>query len=183
MVTCNRERLKTFTSSEIAVSELESSNCEQNLIDADFLDFRTEMDSLSFYEKTEWNMCEDLIYVQNEEALWQTIVGEIKTPKGALNNSIGQSNYGCEIWEYRGKVLNSLDISEIEYYIIQCCIKYAEVNNVINIETFIGEDKTSLFITLTLDSIYGTFDSHLRIPSAKRTEKEWKQSDYYFNRT
>lgn len=183
MVLCNRERLKTFTSTETMVSEIESSSCEQNLIDADFIDFKTDMDNRSFYEKTAWNECEDLIYVTNEEALWQTIVGEIKTPKGALSNSIGQASYGCEIWEYRGKVLNSLDISEIEYYIIQCCLQYPEVNNVINIETYVGDDRTSLFITLTLDSIYGDFDSHLRIPGAKRTDKTWKSADTYFNRT
>ena len=179
MVICNRERIKILTSDAVAVSELPSSDCTQNLIDADFIDFRTEMDNRHFYEKTDWNECQDLIYVQNEEALWQTIVGEIKTPKGALNNSIGQAGYGCEIWSYKGSVLDSLDISEIEYYIIQCCLKYPEVNNVINIESFVG-DRDSLFITLTLDSIYGAFDGKLRIPTAFRSDKSWRPADDVF---
>ena len=179
MTKCNKERVKIFTSDAVMVSEMNNSTCEQNLIDADFIDFKTNMDNRHFYEKTDWNLCEDLIYVQNEEALWQTIVGEIKTPKGALSNSIGQAQYGCEIWDYKGAILNSLDISEIEYYIIQCCLKYPEVNNVLHIETFVG-DNDSLFIELTIDSIYGNFDSHLRIPTAFRSDKSWRPADTKF---
>lgn len=179
MVICNRERTKIFTSDAVAVSEIKSSDCTQNLIDADFIDFKTDMDNRHFYEKAAWNECQDLIYVQNEEALWQTIVGEIKTPKGALSNSIGQAGYGCEIWSYKGAILDSLNVSEIEYYIIQTCIAYPEVNNVINIETLIG-DRDSLFITVTLDTIYGAFDGHLRIPSAFRSDKDWKPIDTQF---
>ena len=120
MVKCNRERLKEFDSQFTVLSDFDiEDNCEQILTDADFLDFKSDMDNRSFYEKTAWNRCEDLIYIKNEEALWQTIVGEIKTPKGALSNSIGQQNYGCNIWKLKGQVLDSLTIKEIEYEIIQ----------------------------------------------------------------
>lgn len=179
MVICNKERIKEFDSEFTVTSEIEGGDCEQILTDADMIDFRTKMDDRSFYELTDQNECEDLIYTKNEETLWQTIVGEIKTPKGALSNSIGQSTYGCEIWEYKGAILNSLDISEIEYYIIQTCIKYSEVNNVTNIETWIGDD-TALFIEVTVDSIYGTFDGHLRIPNAHRTDRDWMIADSKF---
>ena len=180
MKICNRERIKEFDSQFTITSELPvNSNCEQNLSDADMLDFRTEMDNRSFYEKTEWNACEDLIYTKNEETLWQCIVGEIKTPYGALNNSIGQATYGCSIWDYRGMVLDSLNISEIEYHIIKTCLKYPEVNNVIDIQSYVGDD-TALFITLTIDSIYGSFDGHMRIPSAFRSDKDWRLADDKF---
>ena len=105
MVVCNTKRVKKV-GTDIIFSEFEMADCEQRLTDADMLDFMTDMDDLSFYEKTAWNQCEDLIYVKNEEALWQTIVGEIKTPYGALNNSIGQANYGCRIWDYIGELLH-----------------------------------------------------------------------------
>lgn len=180
MVICNRERIKEFDSQFTITSELDiDSNCEQNMSDADMIDFRTEMDDRSFYEKTEWNACEDLIYTKNEEALWQCIVGEIKTPYGALSNSIGQNKYGCSIWDYKGEILDSLNISEIEYHIIKTCIKYPEVNNVTDIQTYIGDD-TALFITLTVDSIYGSFDGHMRIPSAFRSDKDWRLADDKF---
>ena len=182
MVKCNRERVKDFTSDFIFESEIDSTEkCEQNLTDADMLDFRTEMDNLSFYEKTEWNMCEDLIYTLNEETLWQCIVGEIKTPKGALSNSVGQSRYGCGIWDYIGEHLDSLTISEIESDIIQTCNKYPEVNNVIDIKSYVA-DNTMLLIEIALDTIYGLFDGTLRIPTAYISDKRWVSAGKKFIR-
>lgn len=183
MVKCNRERVKEFTSEFTVTSDFEvENNCEPDLSDADFLDFKSDMDNLSFYEKTAWNGCEDLIYIKNEEALWQTIVGEIKTPTAALSNSIGQQSYGCSIWELRGQVLDSLTIKEIEYEIIQTCLKYPEVNNVTYIESYVSDKDGALFVTLTLDSIYGSFDSRLRIPKALRSDKKWQRADDKFFR-
>ena len=165
MVTCNTKRVKK-NQNDIIYSEIEFVECQQDLSNADMLDFMTDMDGLSFYERTAKNHCDDLIYVKNEEALWQTIVGEIKTPYGVLNNSIGQSTYGCLIWDYIGENLDSLDIKSIEYDVIDVCLKYPEVNNVIGIDTYATEDVTMLLIVVTVDSIYGTFDGHLRIPTA-----------------
>lgn len=165
MTTCNTKRIKKVQN-DIIYSEIEPIECDQDLSNADMLDFMTDMDSLSFYEKTAKNRCDDLIYVKNEEALWQTIVGEIKTPYGVLNNSIGQSTYGCLIWNYIGQTLDSLDIKSIEYDVIDVCLKYPEVNNVINIETYATKEVSMLLIVVTIDSIYGTFDGHLRIPTA-----------------
>lgn len=181
MVKCNRERIKEFSSEFTIVSDFDNTDdCQQNLADADFIDFKTDMDNRSFYEKTAWNRCEDLIMVTNQEALWQTIVGEIKTPLGALSNSIGQQQYGCSIWELRGEVLDSLTIKEAEHEIIQTCIKYPEVNNVIDIQSMVDDKQGALFITLTLDSIYGSFDGHIRIPKALRSDKNWVLADSKF---
>lgn len=173
MVVCNSKRVKRVKN-DIIFSEMEMTECEQNISNADMLDFMTDMDDLSFYEKTAWNNCEDLIYVKNEEALWQTIVGEIKTPYGVLSNSIGQAGYGCGIWDYIGEVIDSLNVQSIEYEVIQTCNKYPEVNNVINIETLYGND-SALLIRVTLDTIYGEFDGHLRIPTAFTSKRGWKQ--------
>lgn len=174
MTRCNKDRIEILTSNEsVFTSEINVSNgCEQNLSNADMLDFRTNMDHLSFYENTEWNLCEDLIYTINEETLWQTIVGEIKTPLGALSNSVGQSGYGCSIWDYIGENIDSLMITEIEHEVIRVCLKYPEVNNVVGIETY-SADNDMLFITTTLDSIYGTFDGELRIPQSHISPKKW----------
>ena len=169
MIECNAKRVKKNDDNDIILSEIDIIECEQKLDNADMLDFMTNMDDLSFYEKTAWNQCHDLIYVKNEEALWQTIVGEIKTPYGALSNSVGQNEYGCLIWNYIGSNLDSLDIKSLEYDVIDVCLKYPEVNNVINIDTY--TDMHDLLIILTIDSIYGTFDGHLRIPTAYRSKK------------
>ena len=175
MIVCNSKRVKKVKN-DIIFSEMEMTECEQNISNADMLDFMTDMDDLSFYEKTAWNNCDDLIYVKNEEALWQTIVGEIKTPYGVLSNSIGQAGYGCGIWDYIGEVIDSLNVQSIEYEVIQTCNKYPEVNNVINIETLFGND-ASLLIQVSLDTIYGTFDGHLRIPTAFTSRKGWKRNN------
>ena len=174
MVICNSKRVRK-EKNDIIFSEIEMVDCEQNISGADMLDFMTKMDNLSFYEKTAFNACEDLIYVQNEEALWQTIVGEIKTPYGALNNSVGQGQYGCRIWDYIGKAIDSLNVQSIEHEVILTCNKYPEVNNVIDIETLYG-DNASLLIRVSLDTIYGEFDGHLRIPTAFTSKKQWKQN-------
>ena len=180
MPVCNTNRIKKGENSVI-FSSIEIADCEQKLDDADMLDFMTDMDNLSFYEKTAWNRCEDLIYVKNEEALWQTIVGEIKTPYGVLNNSIGQARYGCRIWDYIGEKIDSLNIQSIEYEVIQVCLKYPEVNNVIDIKTYTG-DNSSLLIEVTLDTIYDKFDGTLRIPTAYTPNKHWnRNSKKYFN--
>ena len=174
MEKCNNEWTQDFTSVMDFESDIDGyDNCEQNISDKDMLDFRTEMDNLHFYEKTEWNRCEDLIYVSNEETLWQTIVGEIKTPLGVLSNSIGQASYGCNIWSYIGENIDSLIVSEIEHDVIQTCIKYPEVNNVIGIDTYI--DKDALLMEITIDSIYGTFDGSLRIPNAHASRRNWRK--------
>ena len=185
MVKCNKERIKEFDSQFTITSDLKSTNdCEQDLVDADFLDFKTDMDNRSFYEKTAFNLCEDLIYVKNEEALWRTIVGEIKTPQGVLNNSIGQQSYGCSIWEFRGQILDSLTVKEIEYEIIRTCLRYPEINNVIHIESYIDDKEGALFVTLTLDTIYGSFDGHIAIPNAFRSDKNWQLADAkFFNKS
>ena len=63
MVLCNRERVKEFNSQFTVTSDIETKDeCSQNLTDADFIDYKSRMDNLSFYEKTDWNACEDLIY-------------------------------------------------------------------------------------------------------------------------
>lgn len=181
MVKCNRERVKDFNSYFVATSDYDvETSCEQILTNADFLDFKSDMDNRSFYEKTAWNHCEDLIYVKNEEALWQTIVGEIKTPLGALSNSIGQQSYGCSIWNLKGEVLDSLTIKEAEYELIQTCLRYPEVNNVTNIESYVADKDGALYVTMTLDSIYGSFDGLLRIPNALRSDKPWVPADDKF---
>lgn len=180
MVKCNKERIKDFTSDFVVTSDIEIiENCEQNLSNADMLDFRTNMDNLSFYEKTAWNMCDDLIYDINEQALWTAIVGEIKTPKGVLSNSVGQSNYGCEIWDYIGEGLDSLTISEIEHDVINICNRYPEVNNVIGINSYVA-DRNMLLIELTLDTIYGEYSGKIHIPTAKVSNKNWKSADEIF---
>ena len=63
---CNTKRVKKDKDNgDIIFSEIDVIECEQNLDNADMLDFMTNMDNLSFYEKTAWNHCDDLIYVKN----------------------------------------------------------------------------------------------------------------------
>ena len=145
MVRCNKELIKTVDS-DIIDSDITPKRCDENsLVNADLMDFRTDMDDgRAFYEKTDF-VCEDLFMTSNEETLWSAIVGEIKTPKGALSNSVGQRNYGCEIWEYRGQNMDSLMVQEMEHYIIKTCTKYPEVKNVIQIKTKVGNQHSLSF--------------------------------------
>lgn len=188
MVICNRERVKTIESSEIDsdlsfCKEKQSKCCDNLLENPDIIDIRTDMDRLSFYEKTDigWP-CEDVWLIANEECLWQCIVGEVKTPYGVLSNSIGQAKYGCKIWDLLGQRLDSNDVREFEIFIIETCLKYSEVRNVTNIETKIADDVSSLLCYITIDSIYGVFDGEIRIPNVKPSRKNWISSKKMFHR-
>lgn len=182
MPICNKELIKTIESEDL--DELESDfdeiKCQNLTPDADMIDFRTQMDQLSFYEKTDFEPCKDLWMVSNEECLWQCIVGEVKTPYRALSNSLGQMNYGCKIWNLMGQNVDHLLVKDFESYIIETCLKYPEVRNVIAIDTKIGEDTGSFLCEITIDSIYGNFDGTIRIPRAKPTKKKWTSSKEFF---
>lgn len=179
---CNAEVIKVIESDELDEidSEFDEITCQNINPNADMLDFRTDMDELSFMEKTDFQPCKDLWMISDEECLWQCIVGEIKTPYRSLSNSIGQMNYGCQIWKLVGKNVDPLDIKDFEYYIIQTCLKYPEVNNVTHIETRIGSKSKSFLCNITIDSIYGTFTGVTRIPRSFPTQQRWVSSKNYF---
>ena len=173
MVVCNRERVKTIESEVTVISEEPvKSNCQQNLSNADIIDYRTKMDTLSFYEKADFDPCDDLMLISNEECLWQCIVGEVKTPYGDLRNSVGQSTYGCRIWNLIGENVDSLMIKEFKSYIIETCLKYPEVNNDIKVG-----NKNIFFCAIKIDSVYGVFDGSMRIPFSYPSNVNWKDAD------
>lgn len=182
MVTCNRNIIKTIESENIddVISDFDEITCQNLNPNADMLDFRTDMDQLHFFEKTDFEPCKDLWMVSDEECLWQCIVGEIKTPYRSLSNSLGQLNYGCKIWNMIGRKIDPLEIKDFESYIIETCLKYPEVNNVTHIDTKIGSDSGSFLCNITIDSIYGTFDGVTRIPKALPTKKTWTTKNKYF---
>ena len=55
MVTCNRNIIKTIESENIddVISDFNETTCQNLNPNADMLDFRTDMDQLHFFEKTE----------------------------------------------------------------------------------------------------------------------------------
>lgn len=185
MVICNKERIKEINStiditSEEDICDKKKDHCCQNILNnPDMVDFRTKMDQRHFYEKTDYP-CDDLWLIANEECLWQCLVGEIKTPFRALSNSVGQQNYGCKIWDLMGENIDSLLVKEFESLIIETCLKYSEVRNVININTKIGS-LDSFLVEITIDSIYGTFDGVMRIPHALPSDKKWVDADALFH--
>lgn len=183
MTICNKELIKTIKSDELDPIEIDSDinirNCQNRNENADMMDFRVDMDQVHFYEKTDFEPCKDLWMIDNEECLWQCIVGEVKTPFRALSNSLGQYNYGCRIWEKIGQRMDDLDIKEFESYIIETCLKYPEVRNVIDIDTKIGEQTKALLCEIVIDSIYGTFTGVTRIPQAKPTRQNWVSNRNY----
>lgn len=182
MVTCNREIIQTLESEEIdeIESDFNQRTCQNINPNADMLDFRTDMDQLSFYEKTDFDPCNDLWMISDAECLWQCIVGEVKTPYRSLAHSLGQLNYGCQIWKMIGQNLDALDIKTFEHYIIETCLKYPEVNNVTYIETKIGQQSGTLLCNIIIDSIYGSFDGSIRIPKSFPTKQTWTSSKKYF---
>ena len=73
MVTCNRNIIKTIESENIddVISDFDETTCQNLNPNADMLDFRTDMDQLHFFEKTDFEPCKDLWMISDEECLWQ----------------------------------------------------------------------------------------------------------------
>lgn len=110
-----------------------------------------------YYEKflvkgSELRMCED------HYAVWQAVVGEIKTKKGECLG-IGLENYGCDIWRVLGETIDDLIIKEIEKYIDEIPPKYPQVKDFKLQEAIEYKDGTLLLILILETEFQRTTES------------------------
>jgi hypothetical protein len=95
----------------------------------------------------------DINIIQDAHALWQTIVEEIKTPQGSVK-SWGNEEYGTELLEYIGVIMDELTANQIAYICEECATKYVEVTSAQCDVNLKRKDKRIEF-TLSVVSIYG----------------------------
>jgi hypothetical protein len=127
------------------------------------------MGALDFDEQTVIES-DDIIILENEEALWQGIVGVLHTPKGKIDG-VGLENYGSRLLTLRGMKL-TYHIAELAKVFIEETIPQfqGKVNSFpridINIPSNLQNDNYGRFtmrIDITVDSIYGLFHRTLYI--------------------
>lgn len=114
---------------------------------------------------------DDIIVLQNEEALWQGIAGCLHTPKGRIDG-VGLENYGSHLLELRGQPLNGHLVELGKIYIREIIPQlqgYVKDFPVIEIRKPSRENdydwsaRFSMEIYLEVDSVFGYFNRMLYI--------------------
>src|SRR5574344_2955614 len=163
---CNRDRIQNGLSD---VNEPDSDvrcqgKCCVDDLSAkkDIQDILTDLHAAGRGEVTDFSSCDnDISLVEDEEALWQALIGEIKTPLGVLP-SVNQNKYGCQIWDLMGDKIDDLFEETFRFYILKMCQQYPEIISVPVIGIRYG-DKGSLALEMTVNSIYGDFTGKERL--------------------
>jgi len=93
--------------------------------------------------------------VEDKVALWQALVGEIKTRPGEVQG-VGLTNYGCEIYKILGEPINNLVVKDVEYYINALTPRYPEVRS-LEVDTFLEHHDGRIELIILVDSIFGRF--------------------------
>lgn len=99
----------------------------------------------------------DVIGIKDKYALWQGIVGEIKTRKGELQG-VDTEDYGCDIWKFLGRNITKVFRDQIELCIKELVPKYEEVSDieVLSIkDTRDGYVKLNLLVKSNLGDVDG----------------------------
>ena len=65
--------------------------------------------------------------IKNRYALWQGVVGEIKTRKGECRG-VGTESYGCDIWLAKGENIDPILLDQISMYIKDLERRYADID-------------------------------------------------------
>ena|SRR5574344_1631797 len=163
---CNRDRIQDGISDVYeAGSEIDCYGkcCVDDLTSkGDIQDLLTDLHPEGWGEITDFDACDnDISLVEDEEALWQALIGEIKTPLGVLP-SIGQNTYGCQIWDLMGEKIDGNFEQTFTFYIKKMCNQYPEIISVPFVKLRYG-DKGSLALEMTVNSIYGDFTGKERL--------------------
>lgn len=110
---------------------------------------------------------DDITILKNQEALWQCIVGVLKTPTGYVDGTTLEG-YGSELLRLRGQNLN-YHLRELAKVYINNTIPQFEgrVYSFPQIEISQPKDfprsRFTMIIRMTVDSIYGSFNRTLYI--------------------
>jgi hypothetical protein len=99
--------------------------------------------------------------VEDRVALWQALVGEIKTRPGEVQGE-GLTNYGCDIYKILGQPVDTLIVKDVEYYINALAPKYSEIRS-LSVDTFLEYRNGRIKITILVDSIFGRFKESVTI--------------------
>ena len=103
----------------------------------------------------------EFFLLEDEEALWNALAGEIKTKVGECK-CVGLETYGCEIWRILGQNLDELVIKEVEAYIEALVPRYQEIN-ALTLEEMIKYKNGSVNVLIEIDSVFGRFQRGLLI--------------------
>lgn len=108
----------------------------------------------------------DIVILENVEALWQGIVGVLHTPKGAIDG-VGLEKYGSQLLSLRGMNLTP-EIKELAKMYIQDTVpqyqnkvrKFTKIiiTNPSSKQPYDKLGRFSMKIELEVDSVYGRFN-------------------------
>jgi phage baseplate assembly protein W len=129
-------------------------------------DIKMRIDNNSFYEYT-MNRGSDLLFCQNNYALWQAFEGELKTPLGECRGINLVNNYGSRLYTLIGENIDYMSTpSEVQGMIQEVANRYTEIKSV---NTNIDPDEWSkgiISVKITLVTIFGQITENFTLTTA-----------------
>jgi len=99
----------------------------------------------------------DVVQVKDKYALWQALVGELKTKKGECQGT-GMENYGSDIWMVLGQNINQMTLDQANVYIDEFRVKYPYIQEIsvidgVNLKS--GDVRLSIRVLSTFGNLEG----------------------------
>lgn len=113
------------------------------------------------YEESVIVKASDFSMINNKHALWQAIVGELKTRKGECQG-VGLESYGCNLHKFLGQNIDSHTMKEIDHEILSITPRYPMVDRMETTNAFRQKDG-SIAIKLTVYSDFGKLEGGFSI--------------------
>jgi hypothetical protein len=95
----------------------------------------------------------DFLNIEDQEALQQAVIGELKTRQGTCYG-VGLEDYGSKLYQILGQNIDDLVVKEVQDYVKDVANKYSQINS-ISIEELITYSDGSVDMKITIDSIFG----------------------------
>lgn len=114
-----------------------------------------------FIEYTETKNDRDVVMIKDARALWQGIVGAIKTRPGELKG-VATENFGCGIWNLLGMPMTGLVQDQIEFYVKETVKAFDDVDDIHFLELKATREG-NVRMRLEINSRFGRFEGDLLV--------------------
>lgn len=105
----------------------------------------------------------DLRIVTNKRALWQGIIGELKTRRGECQG-VGLESYGCDLYKFLGQNIDNLTLREVNHEVLSIAPHYPMVSQM-EVTDVVSRKKGTLSLTLIVYSDFGRITGEVTIGS------------------
>lgn len=95
----------------------------------------------------------DFINIEDGEALWQAIEGELKTRRGTCYG-IGLETYGSNLYKVLGENIGDLEAKQVQQYVKEVMDNYPQISSW-SMDNLTNYSDGSVDLVITVHSIFG----------------------------